>query len=74
MARYFVEQLLSLYNIYVKYGTVRKCRRKFLRKFRDERAPSRQTINSLVNKLRSMGILIDMKQTRKHRVLTEDVR
>jgi hypothetical protein len=30
------------------------------------------TINSLVNKLRSTGLLIDKKQKHKHRVLTEE--
>jgi hypothetical protein len=43
------------------------------RKFCDERVPSRQTIHDLVNKLRTMGLLIDMeKKTHKRRVLTEE--
>jgi hypothetical protein len=72
MAQYPLEQFLSLNNIYVKYGSARKCRRKFLRKFHDERVPSRQTIHNLVNKLRSTGVGIDKKQTCKRRVLTEE--
>jgi transposase len=46
--------------------------RKFRRKFRGERVPSRQTIHNLVNKLRSTGLLIDKKQKHKRRVLTEE--
>jgi hypothetical protein len=46
-------------------------RRKFRRKVRDERVPSRQTIHNLVNKLRLMWLLIDKKQKQKRRALTE---
>jgi hypothetical protein len=56
----------------VKYGSAGKCRRKFRRKFRDKRVPSRQTIHNLVNKLRTTGLLIDKKQKPKRRVLTEE--
>jgi hypothetical protein len=57
MVRYTLEQRVFLYDIYmyVKYGSARKCRRKFRPAFRDERVPSRQTIHNLVNKLRTMG-------------------
>jgi hypothetical protein len=50
----------------VKYGTAGKCRRKFRRKFRDERVPSRQKIHNLANKLRT----IDKKQKYNRQVLT----
>jgi hypothetical protein len=53
MVRYSLEQLVFLYDTYVKYGSAGKCRRQFRRKFRDETVPSRQTIHNLVNKLRS---------------------
>jgi hypothetical protein len=53
----------------MKYGSARKCRRKFRRKFRDQSVPSRQTIH---NKLRTTGPQIDMKQKHKRRVLTEE--
>jgi hypothetical protein len=53
MVRYTLEQRVFLYDIYVKYGSARKCRRKFRRKFHDERGPSKQTIHNLVNELRS---------------------
>jgi hypothetical protein len=56
----------------VKYGSARKCRRKFRRKFRDERVPSRQTVHSLVIKRGTAGLLIDKKQKRKLRMLTEE--
>jgi hypothetical protein len=48
MVRYTtLEQGVILYDTYVKYGSARKCRGKF----RDERAPSRQTSHNLVNNL-----------------------
>jgi transposase len=48
------------------------CRRKFRRKFRDQRLPSRQTIHNLVNKVRTVGLLRDKKEKHKRRVLTEE--
>jgi hypothetical protein len=72
MMRYNLEQRVFLYDTYVKHGSAGKCRRKFRRKFRDERVRSRQRIHSLVNKLRTMGLLIDKKQKHKRRVLTEE--
>jgi hypothetical protein len=71
MVRYTLEQHVFLYDTYVKYGSAVKCRRKFRRKFREERVPSRKTVHSLVNKLRTTGLLIDKKQKHKRRVLTE---
>jgi hypothetical protein len=62
---YFGATCISLRDI----GSAWKCRQKFRRKFRDERGPSRQTIHSLVNKLRSTGLLINQKQNHKRRVL-----
>jgi hypothetical protein len=60
-----------LYDTYVKYGSARKCRRKFRRKFHDKKVPSRQTISNLVNKLGSTGLL--KKQKHARRVLTEEL-
>jgi hypothetical protein len=60
MVRYALEQCV-LYVIHVKYGSGRKCRRKYRSEFHDERFPSRQTIHNLVNKLRKTGPLIDKK-------------
>jgi hypothetical protein len=54
--RYNLEQCVFPYDTYVKYVPATKCRRKFRRKFRDERVPSTQTIHNLVNKLRSTGL------------------
>jgi hypothetical protein len=68
MVWYISDQLVFLYDTYAKYRSARKCRRKFC----DERVPSRQTIHNLVNKLRSMGLLINKKQKRKCRVLNEE--
>jgi hypothetical protein len=61
-----------VYVTHVKYGSARKCRRKFRRKFHDERVPSGQTVLNLVNKLRSTGLVIDTKQKHKRQVLTEE--
>jgi hypothetical protein len=71
MVRFTLEHRVFLYDTYVKYGFARKCRRKFRHKFRDERVPSVQKINNLVNKLRKTGHLIDKKQKHTRRVLIE---
>jgi hypothetical protein len=68
----YLEQHVFLYDTYVKYGSARKCRQKFWHKFCDERVPSIQTVHNLMNKLRSMGVLIDKKQKHKRRLLTEE--
>jgi hypothetical protein len=60
-----------LCDSYVKYSSAGRCRRKFRRKFHDEIIPSRQTINNLVNKLRTTELLMDKKRKHKRRVLTE---
>jgi hypothetical protein len=49
-----------------------KCRRKFRRKFSDERVPNRQTMYSLLNKFRTTWLLVHRKKKRKRRVLTEE--
>jgi DNA-binding IclR family transcriptional regulator len=70
MVRYDLEQRVFLCETYVKYGSAGKCR-KFRRKFNDERIPSRQTIHNLVNKLITMGLLIEKKSKHKRPVITE---
>jgi hypothetical protein len=67
----FVQSVCVLNTRYMKYGSARKCWRKFQLEFRDESVPSRQTIHNLVNKLRT-GLLIDKKQKHKRRMLTEE--
>jgi hypothetical protein len=59
MVRYTLEQLVFLYDTYVKYRSVRKHQRKFQHIFHDERVPSRQTIHNLVKKLGAMGFSTD---------------
>jgi hypothetical protein len=74
MVRYTLEQRVFLCDTYVKYGSDGKCRRKFRRKFHDERVSSRQTIHNLVYKFgvyRTTGHLTDKKTKHKRRVLTE---
>jgi hypothetical protein len=56
----------------MKYGSARKCWRKFRHKFLVERVPSRQTIHSLVNKLTLTGFVIDKKQKKLVLVLTKE--
>jgi hypothetical protein len=72
MVRCTSEQRLFLYDTSVKYGSARKCRRKFRRKFLGERVPCRQRIHNLVSKLRSTGHPIDKKQKQKQLVDTEE--
>jgi predicted transcriptional regulator len=67
MVQCTVEQRVIVYGTNVKYGFARKWRCKF----RDEGVSSRQTVHSLVNKLRATGLLIDKKEKHKRRVLTE---
>jgi hypothetical protein len=72
MVRYTLEQLVFMYDAYVKYKSARKCQRKFQCKSRDERLLSRQTIHNLVSKLRTMGLLRDKKLKHKCQVLTQE--
>jgi transposase len=72
MVQCTLEQRVFMCDAYAKYGSARNCWRKFRLKFRDERDLSRQAIHDLVNKHRSTGLLIDNKQKRKRRVLTEE--
>jgi hypothetical protein len=69
MVWYNLEQRVFLYDTYVKYGSARKCRRKFIRKFRDERIPRRQRVHSFVNTFISTGVLADKRQKHKRRAL-----
>jgi hypothetical protein len=55
----------------MKYRSAEKWRQKFQCKFCDERVPSRQTIHNLVNKLRTIGLIINKKK-HKRQVLTEE--
>jgi hypothetical protein len=70
--RYTIEQCVCLVQLYFKYKSVRKCHRKFQHKFPREPVPSRQNIHYLVNKLKTMGSLLDKKPDRKQIVLTEE--
>jgi hypothetical protein len=71
LRRAFFLGCMQVYVTHVKYRSARKCRWKFWRKFHNKRVPSRQTIHHLVNKLRTIGLLIDKKEKLKYRVLTE---
>jgi hypothetical protein len=67
MVWYTSEQSVVLYDTHVKYGSARKCRRKF----RNESVSSSKKNHNLVNTLESTGLLIDKKQKHKRRVLAE---
>jgi transposase len=72
MVRYTLGQRVFLYDIYMKYGSARKSRRKFRRKVRDEIIPSRQTVHNLVNKLTTTGLLMRKKRKHMHQMLNEE--
>jgi hypothetical protein len=68
---YTVQQLVLLYESYVKRGSARNCRGKFLRKFSGNTLPSNGGIHGL-NRERSSGLLLHNKSARKRCVLTEE--
>jgi hypothetical protein len=71
MVQYTVEHV-SLYELYVKYGSTRKCRREFHCKFPGISVPSTTGIHKLINKVMSTGSLLDKKPAKNCRVLTEE--
>lgn len=72
MDKFTLEHRVFLYDAYVKCESARKCRRKFSRKFPGVRVPHRNTIQNLVNKVRTTGEVMDRKSERPRRVLTEE--
>jgi hypothetical protein len=61
-----LEQHVFLYDTFMKYGSARKCQQKHLHEIHNERAPSRQTVHNLANKLRKAEPLTDNKQKHMH--------
>jgi hypothetical protein len=59
--RYNSEQRVFIYDCYVKINSYKSCRRKFRFKFPHTTCPSGDTISKLVKKVRTHGILIDIK-------------
>lgn len=72
MDKFSLEHRVFLYDTYVKCNSARKCQRKFVRKFPGVRVPHRNTIQNLVNKVRTTGVITDLKPERTRRVLTEE--
>ncbi|KAJ4451314.1 hypothetical protein ANN_02775 [Periplaneta americana] len=72
MAEYTLEQHIFLYDAYVKYSSVRRCRREFEHRFAGVRITSRSTIHDLVNKVRRTGYFLNKKRVQQRRVLTEE--
>jgi hypothetical protein len=56
----------------VKCGSVKKCRRKFHRKFSGNTLPSTRGIDEPIKKVRSIESLLVKKSARKRLVLTEE--
>jgi hypothetical protein len=71
--QYTIEQHVCLVQLYFKYESGRKCRRKFQHKFPGEPVPGRQNIHYLVNKLKTKVSLLNKKPDRKWTVLTEEI-
>jgi hypothetical protein len=57
----YLKALSVLCDCYVKCKSARMCQRKFRRTFPDIQVPHRNTIQSLVKKLKKSGVLIDKK-------------
>jgi transposase len=72
MDKFTLEHRVFLYDTYVKCNSARKCQRQFVRKFPGVRVPHRNTIQNLVNKVRTTGVITDLKPERTRRVLTEE--
>jgi hypothetical protein len=70
MVCYTLDPRVFLYDTYVKYRSAGKCQWKFWYKFHDGRVLSRQIIHNLVNKLRTVRLLIYKKTKYKRWVLT----
>jgi hypothetical protein len=71
-AVYFRGMCISVWHL-CEIWSARKCQRKCWCKFHDERVPSKQTIHSLVNKLRTTRLLIDKKQRQVLRAYWDDI-
>jgi hypothetical protein len=68
VVRYTVEEHVFLHELYVKFGSARKCQRKFPRV-----TVGRTTgIHEFINKVRSTGSLLDKKPTKKWCMLTKE--
>jgi hypothetical protein len=70
--RYTIQQRVCLMQLYFKYESAGKCRRKFRHRFPGEPFPSRQSIHYLVSKPKTTASLLDKRPDRKRTVLTED--
>jgi transposase len=69
---YSTEQRVFLIELYAKYSSYIKCRRKFQRKYPDSDVPSKSMIERLVKKFHSTGSVLDLKKRRRRSILTEE--
>jgi hypothetical protein len=67
-----VEHCVFIYDGYVKSDSAHVCQREFQQKFSGVDIPARSTIHCLVNKFKTMGLVLDKKIDRKCHILTED--
>jgi hypothetical protein len=71
--RHAIQQLVYLVQMYFKFESARKRRRKFRCQFPEEPVRSRQAMHYyLANKMTKTGSLVDKKPNRKRTVLTEE--
>ena len=69
---YSTEQRVFLIELYAKYSSYIKCRRKFQRKYPESDVPSKSMIERLVKKFHSTGSVLDLKKRRRRSILTEE--
>lgn len=69
---YTTEQRVFLIELYAKYSSYIKCRRKFRRKYPESDVPSKSMIERLVKKFHSTGSVLDLKKRRRRSILTEE--
>ncbi|PSN51602.1 hypothetical protein C0J52_09095 [Blattella germanica] len=72
LVRYTLEQKRFIYDTYTRKKSIKKCRRKFRRKFPGIPVPHKSTIQQLVKKMCETGSFSDKKMNRRRTVLNEE--
>jgi hypothetical protein len=71
--RYNLEQIVFIYDCYVKTNSYRSCRRKFHPKFPETACPYGDTVSKLVKKVRTRVILNDRKLLKRTEEKLDDI-
>jgi hypothetical protein len=71
--KYTLEQLIFLYDSYVKKKSYKLCTRRFRRRYPGVHIPATSTILRLVKIVHSTGSFLDKKYIRQNAVLTEEL-